>query len=310
VKLASIELEGRRRLAAVLPDDQLAVLPAAAGDLDEIVRGGAVALAAAAESVREAPRVARAQVRLLAPLRRFNRDVLCAGWNYWDHFEESAGRRAGQDPEGRPEHPTFFTKGPDTAIGPNDEIRLDTELSRQWDYEAEVAIVIGRDGRSIPEERALEHVFGYCVANDVSLRDVQRAHGGQWMKGKSIDATMPLGPWITTAEEVPDPYSLRIECELNGELMQDASTAQVAFSFERLIAELSRGMTLRAGDVLLTGTPAGVGNARDPQVFLAAGDLLVTRVSGLGELRNRVLEAGHAAGLATVGGSGDEEASR
>ncbi|MHB1469665.1 MAG: fumarylacetoacetate hydrolase family protein [Solirubrobacteraceae bacterium] len=310
MRLASVELDGRRRVAAVLPDERLAVLPESAGGLDEIVRGGASAFDAARASVQEAPRVALGDVRLLAPLRRFNRDLLCAGWNYWEHFEESAGRRAGQDPEGRPEHPTFFTKGPDTVIGPHDDIGLDPELSRQWDYEAEVAIVIGRDGRSIPEERALEHVFGWCIANDVSLRDVQRAHGGQWMKGKSIDATMPLGPWITTADEVADPYALRIECELNGRLLQDAVTAQVAFSFERLIAELSRGMTLRAGDVLLTGTPAGVGNARDPQVFLAPGDLLLTRVSGLGELRNRVVGAELAGGLATVRGTGDEAASR
>lgn len=229
-----------------------------------------------------------AEVRLLAPLTRFNRDVLCTGWNYWDHFEESRGKREGQDVD-RPDHPTFFTKGPDTVIGPVDDIAFDPELSRKWDYEAEVALVIGRDGRSIPAERAWEHVFGFVVANDVSQRDLQRAHGGQWLKGKSIDATMPLGPWITTVDEVADPYDLRIRCELNGQLMQDASTAQVAFRFEQLIAELSLGMTLRAGDIVLTGTPSGIGNARDPQVFLAEGDVVVTRVEGLGTLRNRVV---------------------
>lgn len=291
MRLASVEHDGVRRLAAALDGDRLALLPERLGTLDDIVRGGDDALAAAADAVGGATRVELDAVRLLAPLSRFNRDVLCAGWNYWDHFEESAGRREGQEPEGRPEHPTFFTKGPDTVIGPHDDIGLDPALSSKWDYEAEVALVIGRDGRCIPEERALEHVFGWCVANDVSQRDLQRAHGGQWLKGKSIDATMPLGPWITTAEELEDPYALQIECELNGEVMQNASTAQVAFRFERLIAELSWGMTLRAGDVLLTGTPSGIGNARDPQVFLKPGDLLVTRVSRLGELRNRVVQA-------------------
>lgn len=114
------------------------------------------------------------------------------------------------------------------------------------------------------------------------------AHGGQWLKGKSIDATMPLGPWLTTVDEVPDPANLRIQCEVNGVLLEDASTGQMAFPFARIIAELSWGMTLRAGDVVLTGTPSGIGNARDPQVFLKDGDLVVTRVEALGELRNRV----------------------
>lgn len=227
-------------------------------------------------------------MRLLAPLRRFNRDILCTGWNYWDHFEESKGKREGQDPPTRPEHPTFFTKGPDTVIGPLDDIAFDPELSTKWDYEAEVAIVIGRDGRSIPEQRAAEHIFGYCVANDVSQRDLQRQHGGQWLKGKSIDATMPLGPWITTADEIVDHHALDIELELDGQTLQKASTRQVAFTFERIIAELSWGMTLRAGDVILTGTPSGIGNARDPQIFLTDGARMVTRVTQLGTLRNRV----------------------
>jgi len=172
------------------------------------------------------------------------------------------------------------------VIGPTDDIAFDAALSSKWDYEAEVALVIGRDGRSIPVEQAWEHVFGYLVANDVSQRDLQRAHGGQWLKGKSIDATMPLGPWITTADEIADPHDLRITCELNGQELQNASTGQTAFRFDQLIAELSRGMTLRAGDILLTGTPSGIGNAREPQVFLKAGDEVVTRADKIGELRN------------------------
>jgi 2-keto-4-pentenoate hydratase/2-oxohepta-3-ene-1,7-dioic acid hydratase in catechol pathway len=312
VRLGSVRLDGARRLVAVVGsgDDatELALLPAALGSLDDVVRGGPEALAAAREAVAGAPRVPLDPAQLDAPLRRFNRDVLCAGWNYWDHYEESQGKREGQDPRERPEHPTFFTKGPDTVIGPRDDIAFDAALSSKWDYEAEVVIVIGRDGRSIPAERAFEHVFGFCIANDVSQRDLQRAHGGQWLKGKSIDQTMPLGPWITTADEIADPYALQIRCELNGTVLQDASTALVAFRFEQLIAELSRGMTLRAGDVLLTGTPSGIGNARDPQVFLADGDLVVTRVSGLGELRNRVAATNLTGAPVTVPGTGDEDA--
>jgi 2,4-didehydro-3-deoxy-L-rhamnonate hydrolase len=289
VKLARALVGGRWTAGAIVGDaDRFAPLPDAVGSIDDVVRGGVAALAAARAAVGTASSVPLDEVTLGAPLTRFNRDILCAGWNYWDHFDESKGKREGQDPDGRPEHPTFFTKGPDTVIGPYDDIAFDEALSAKWDYEAEVAIVIGRDGRSIPEDRAWDHVFGLCVANDVSQRDLQRAHGGQWLKGKSIDRTMPLGPWITTADEIADPYDLRIACELNGETMQDASTRQVAFRFERLIAELSFGMTLRAGDVLLTGTPSGVGNAREPQVFLRAGDEVVTHVSGLGTLRNRL----------------------
>ena len=292
MRLASTTIDGARRLAAVVDGETaLALPPATLGTLDEIVRGGHQGLAAVADAIADAPRIPLAGVTLDAPLRRFNRDILCTGWNYWDHFEESHGKREGQDPDKRPEHPTFFTKGPETVIGPSDDIAFDPGLSSKWDYEAEVAVVIGRDGRSIPEARAWEHVFGLCVANDVSQRDLQRAHGGQWLKGKSIDATMPLGPWITTCDDIEDPANLQIECELNGTVLQRASTSHMAFSIERLIAELSWGMTLRAGDVLLTGTPSGIGNARDPQVFLQDGDLLVTRVTGLGTISNRVRAA-------------------
>jgi 2-keto-4-pentenoate hydratase/2-oxohepta-3-ene-1,7-dioic acid hydratase in catechol pathway len=288
LRLATVRTERGPRLAAVVGDDGLVILPAALGSLDDVVRGGPGALEAARIAAADGERMALDPTALAAPLSRFNRDVLCTGWNYWDHFYESTGLREGQDPKAKPEHPTFFTKGPDTVVGPADDIAFDPALSTKWDYEAELALVIGRDGRSIGEEDAWEHVFGFCVANDVSLRDMQRAHGGQWLKGKSIDRTMPLGPWITTLDEVPDPTGLKVECEVDGRLLQSAAVGEMAFPIPILIAELSRGMTLRAGDVLLTGTPSGIGNAREPQVFLADGNIIETRVSGLGSLRNRV----------------------
>lgn len=289
MKLATVLVDGKERLAAVAESDTVAVLPAAAPTLDDIVRGGAEALDSLRPDLAHAERLPLDAVHLTAPLRRFNRDILCTGWNYWDHFEESKGKREGQDPAERPKHPTFFTKGPDTVVGPYDDLAHDPEISAKWDYEAEVVLVIGKTGRSIPEEKAWEHVFGFCVANDVSQRDLQRRHGGQWLKGKSIDATMPLGPWITTTDEIADPYDLTIRCAVNGAVLQEASTRQVAFRFERIIAELSWGMTLHAGHVILTGTPSGIGNARDPQIFLHPGDEVVTEVSGLGQLRNRVV---------------------
>ncbi|GAB2935001.1 fumarylacetoacetate hydrolase family protein [Micromonospora polyrhachis] len=287
MRLASVLGETGPRIGLV-GDGTVTVLPVEAGTVDDAIRGGADALDAVRTAGERAPVVPLSEVRLGAPLRRFNRDILCTGWNYWDHFEESAGKREGQDPPERPKHPTFFTKGPDTVIGPYDDIAYDPQISSKWDYEAELALVIGTDCRSVSEADAMSHVAAVCIANDVSQRDLQRAHGGQWLKGKSIDATMPLGPWLTTVDEVPDLADLRIQCEVNGVVLQDASTAQMAFSVARIIAELSWGMTLRAGDVVLTGTPSGIGNARDPQVFLHDGDVVVTRVGGLGELRNRV----------------------
>lgn len=288
MRLASVLVGGEPRAAAVFPDEGYVALLPEGANVDDIVRGGNDKLADLDATLAEAPRLSLADVQLLAPLTRFNRDILCTGWNYWDHFEESKGKREGQDPPETPTHPTFFTKGPDTVVGPYDDVAFDPEISAKWDYEAEVAIIIGKDGRSIPEDRARDHIFGYCVANDVSQRDLQRQHGGQWLKGKSIDQTMPLGPWVTTADEIEDPYSLNIEFELDGQLLQKASTGQVAFSFEKIISELSWGMTLRAGDVILTGTPSGIGNAREPQIFLKPGSEIVTRVSHLGTLRNLI----------------------
>lgn len=287
MRLAAVRMERAWAIGAVTEDlSAVRVLDPRHGTVDDVVRGGADALQRVRQAANDAPIHPLREVQLGSPLQRFNRDILCTGWNYVDHFYESAGKREGQDPPAMPQHPTFFTKGPDAVIGPYDDIAYDANLSTKWDYEAELGLVIGRDGRSVREEDAMNHVFGWFVANDVSQRDLQRAHGGQWLKGKSIDSTTPLGPWVTTVDDVVDPAALDIECDVNGEARQRASTAHMAFAIPRLLAELSRGMTLRAGDVLLTGTPSGIGNAREPRVFLQPGDRIVTRVSGLGCLHN------------------------
>lgn len=285
MKFVTIEHAGRE-WPGLLDGDDVVLLKVA--DLVSVIEAGPAGLVAARNELTTGERVPLASVTLRAPLRRFRRDVLCTGWNYWDHFEESKGKREGQDVD-RPEHPTFFTKGPDVVIGPYDQIAYDPAISAKWDYEAELALVIGKAGRSIPVAEALDHVWGYTLANDVSQRDLQRQHGGQWLKGKSIDQTMPLGPWIVTADELGDPQDVHLQCLLNGEVMQDASTKQMAYDVATLISELSFGMTLRPGDLLLTGTPAGIGNARDPQVFLAEGDEVVTRADKIGELRNTLV---------------------
>lgn len=286
MKLGTVLYQGRERLAALLADDRVCLLPEALGDMVSLIEQGQAGIAAARAAVEDAGRqlVALADVAVRAPIRRFHRDVLCTGWNYWDHFYESEGKREGQDVP-KPDAPTFFTKGPDTVIGPYDDIAYDEAVSEKWDYEAEIVVVIGKTGRSIPVESAMDHVFGYCLANDISQRDLQRRHGGQWLKGKSIDRSMPLGPWITLRDDVDLP-GVVLDCELNGELMQHASASEMAFSISELIAELSMGMTVRAGDVLLTGTPSGIGNARTPPVRLKAGDVVKVRASGLGELVN------------------------
>lgn len=288
MKFGTIEWGGREHVAVLTHDNGGVLLPSELGDLVTIISGGAPTLEAVRNAVSrsEATPFALDKVRVLSPIRRFRRDVLCTGWNYWDHFFESEGKREGQDVP-KPDAPTFFTKAPDVVIGPTDDIAFDAAVSAKWDYEAEIALVIGKTGRSIPREQALEHVFGYCLANDISQRDLQRRHGGQWFKGKSIDATMPLGPWIALRDAV-DLSQVTLELDLNGRRMQQASVSKMAFDVAQLVSELSFGMTLHPGDVLLTGTPSGIGNARTPPIFLQDGDEVIVRASGLGELRNRM----------------------
>ncbi|RMH50808.1 MAG: fumarylacetoacetate hydrolase family protein [Alphaproteobacteria bacterium] len=290
MRFASVRHDGAE-LPGVVHEAEIVLIDDLFGDLTALIEAGEEGLTAARQATRQAgrTRLPLGSVELGPPIRRFRRDVLCTGWNYWDHFDENRGRRDGQEVE-RPTAPTFFTKSPNAIIGPTDPIAWDGRCSRKWDYEAELALVIGRPGRSIPARRAQAHIFGYCLANDISQRDIQRRHGGQWMRGKSADHSTPLGPMLVTPDEIGDLAAIRLECELNGAVMQSALLAQMAFDIPTLIAELSFGMTLNAGDVLLTGTPAGVGNARTPQVFLKPGDVVVTRATGLGELRNVVEE--------------------
>lgn len=228
-------------------------------------------------------------VRLLAPIPRpYN--VFAVGWNYSEHFTESKSFRGGQSGEKMPEHPTFFAKSTRSVVGPGAPVRHPGRHSSALDWEAELVVVIGREGRDIDEGRALDHVFGYTVGNDVSVRDHQRArHGDQWIKGKSFDTHCPLGPWIVTADEIPDPQVLRITSRINGDTKQDSNTRHMVFRVARILAELSVGMTIAPGDVVLTGTPSGVGDARTPPQYLRPGDVMEMEVEGIGVLRNEVV---------------------
>jgi len=226
-------------------------------------------------------------VQVLAPIPRPRKNVFCVGWNYVEHFEEGAKMRVGPVQE-LPAHPTFFSKAPTAVNGPYDRIPLHPQATEKVDWEVELGVIIGRGGRNITEANAMKHVFGYTVINDVSARDVQRKHGQQWMKGKSLDGHCPMGPWIVTADEVKDWANLDVTTRVNGVVKQNSNTRYMHFKVPRIIAELSAGLTLEPGDVISTGTPAGVGHARTPPEFLKAGDVLETEISGIGMLRNRI----------------------
>lgn len=221
-----------------------------------------------------------ASARLRAPIARPPK-ITCVGLNYADHAREQ-----GIEP---PSSPIFFLKSVNTICGPGDPIRLPPH-SAQVDYEAEFAVVIGKGGRDIPEEKAYEHVAGYMILNDVSARDFQFGDK-QWYRGKSCDTFAPTGPWIVTAEEVPDPHNLRISLTLNGQTMQDSNTGQLIFKVPFLISYLSRSLTWEVGDLISTGTPPGVGVFRKPPVFIKAGDRISVTVERLGTLTNPVVGA-------------------
>lgn len=218
------------------------------------------------------------QDRLTCPVPRPGK-ILALGLNYREHIEE-----AGMD---EPERQTWFAKMTTSANGPFDPVHLPS-VSDKLDYEAELAVVIGRPARHVPREQAAEHIAGYCVGNDISVRDFQ-FHSSQFIVGKSFDTHCPFGPWIVTPEEAGDPQQLAVRCHVNGELRQESNTSTMVFTVYDMIAYLSQAMTLEPGDVLLTGTPAGVGAVRKPPLYLKAGDVVRTEIDGLGALENRII---------------------
>lgn len=228
------------------------------------------------------------KVELHAPIPRPRKNVFCVGWNYLDHFNE--GAHASPQVREMPTHPAFFTKQPLCMNAPFGNVPAHGNVTQKLDWEVELAMIIGAGGRNISEANAMKHVFGYTVANDVSAREVQRHHGQQWFRGKSLDGHLPMGPWIVTADAVKDPNNLNLQCRVNGLVKQSSNTQHLYFKLPRIIAELSAGLTLEPGDIILTGTPSGVGHARNPPEFMQPGDIMETEVEGIGMLRNKMVK--------------------
>ncbi|XP_051496682.1 fumarylacetoacetate hydrolase domain-containing protein 2A-like [Apus apus] len=248
--------------------------------LRALLESGPPALAAARRALESGGfRVPRGGVELLAPLPDPPK-LLCVGLNYHDHCREQGARP--------PRDPIIFSKFSSAITGPFGDI-VHPEDSTEVDWEAELAAVIGKEGRHIPESSALEHVVGFMVANDVSARDWQQRNGRQWLLSKTFDTFCPLGPALVTKEAVADIHNLRIQCRVNGQLMQDSNTNQLIFPIPKLIAWVSRFVTLVPGDILLTGTPAGVGAFRKPPVFLKRGDKVECEIEELGTICNKVV---------------------
>jgi len=259
----------------VRPLDGLASLEAVIA-LDASARGAAVR--------RLGEPVALASVSLHAPVRP-HKNVFCVGRNYIAHAEE--GARARGEQLKLPAVPTIFTKAPTAIADPEATLQLDGRVSQRYDWEAELAVVIGTRCKNVREADALDVVFGYTCLNDISARDLQNATT-QWFMGKTLDDTCPLGPWVVTADEIGDPQQLEVTLRLNGTVKQHAGTSSMIFPIARIIAYLSQGTTLEPGDVIATGTPEGVGFARTPPEFMQDGDVVEVEVSKIGVLRNRV----------------------
>ncbi|MEL7106573.1 MAG: fumarylacetoacetate hydrolase family protein [Pseudomonadota bacterium] len=294
MKLATLSIAGQPRAAAALRDGRWLDISSAGGGYDSlhgIISGGDTALAdlralaSKAEAGGHTDGVVDAP-KFLSPVPQPRKNVLCVGRNYAEHIAE--GDRAQKQNVGVTEHPVFFTKPPTAIVPPDGDILVFPEVSTAIDYEVELAVVIGKPGRNIAQSAAMDHVFGYTILNDITARDVQRRHGGQYFKGKGFDGSCPVGPWIVTADDISDPHNLSIGLSVNGEQRQNGNTADMIFDIPTLIASLSQGMTLEPGDIIATGTPSGVGYAMDPPRFLTAGDTVVCTVSDIGELRNSV----------------------
>ena len=284
MKLVRYSVNGRSPQVGLVQQDQLIDLSAIVPSMQAIIALSAEGLAVVQQHAAQNRGIPLADVTLHAPLLP-QRNVMCLGRNYVEHARESFA--AVGEAFSLSEVPVIFTKATTAVSAPNAPIPFDPNVSDKIDWEVELAVIIGKQGKNIPAEHAMSYVFGYTVLNDITARDLQR-QGKQFFKGKSLDGSCPMGPWIVTADELTDPHNLDIRCLVNDVEKQASNTRHMIFDIPTTIAYLSRGMTLLPGDIIATGTPDGVGFARTPPEFLRPGDVVQSIVEGIGAIRNVV----------------------
>jgi 2-keto-4-pentenoate hydratase/2-oxohepta-3-ene-1,7-dioic acid hydratase in catechol pathway len=288
LKLATIR-HGGSYAAALIDGNQAKLLSAESGspyDLLSLVINGDVAKAA---SFTGGPIVSLDNASLAAPIRRPARNIFCVGKNYSDHAKELASS-VFKDTASGPSYPIIFSKVPETVIGPGEPVVIDPAVSSAIDYEGELTLIIGKGGRGISRADALSHIWGYTIINDITARDIQLQHN-QWLLGKSQDTFCPMGPIVVTADEI-DLADTGLRTFVNGELRQNANTRDLIFDIPTLIETISAGITLMPGDIIATGTPAGVGMGFDPPRYLKHGDVVRVEIDGIGALENPIVERG------------------
>lgn len=224
---------------------------------------------------------------LQAPIQNPPRNIVCLGKNYLAHAQELKGQLFDDKP---PTHPIYFTKPEHCIVGTKERVLRHSQVTRRLDYEAELAVIIGKEGINIPMEKAEDYIFGYTIANDISARDLQKFHT-QWFKGKSLSTHCPIGPWVVHKSQLPFPLSLDVRSFVNGDLRQEGNTRDLIFDIPTIISNLSQGYPLKPGDVILTGTPSGVGMAMDPPQYLETGDTVVCEIQDIGVLENTIADS-------------------
>lgn len=297
MKLLAYEVEHKTRIGVMSKDEEW-VFPISSMELDYKTMQEAILGISDSEiqlleyssakepySIKGAARLE--EVKILAPIQHPVQDVICLGINYMDHAEESARYKKEAFGGERP-YAVYFSKRVQEAVSDGEGIQSHSDIVDSLDYEAELAVIIGKDAYQVPKEEARNYVFGYTIINDVSARTIQTRHK-QWYFGKSLDGFLPMGPCILTADSVPYPPKLQIQSRVNGELRQNSNTELLIFDIDHVISELSRGMTLRAGTIISMGTPAGVGMGFDPPKFLKVGDVVECSIEGIGTIKNPVI---------------------
>ena len=293
MKLLTVFYKGEELPAVLSADGASFHLFAEAGvqaaSLMELIEAGSEEDLAALRSLAAVPAgIPLAEAKLLAPLPRLKQDMICLGINYMEHAAESAKFQK-KEFDGKREEAVYFSKRIHRAVADREPVPRHADVTNQLDYEAELAVVIGKDARNVSAAESGSYVFGYTIINDVSAREIQHRHN-QWYYGKSLDGSTPMGPYLVTADEFCYPPELAICSRINGEMRQQSNTRQQIFKIDYVIEELSRGMTLEAGTVIATGTPSGVGMGFTPPKFLKTGDVMECEVEGIGVLTNPIGE--------------------